>query len=219
MTLLYFILFSSLEYFSSFVFISIQFRFSIRENILKIILISLLLSFVSYSLINADLRGISPLIQTLIFLIYIYLLMKVSIINSIIMVLTGYIVLGLVQTCIVAVLSHLGIVAGELEVGAAITYKVQVASSVFMLILSFLTYYFKGGFSFIEAHGRFTKKSFVGKNKWFIVGIFVVFIITTCLNIFMLESKNPQYLAVASVLLVALIFLSYITFKRDEIID
>jgi hypothetical protein len=219
MSLLNFILFSSLEYFSSFVFISIQFRFSIRDNILKIILISLLLSFVSYSFINADLRGISSLIQTIIFLVYIYLIMKVSIVNSIIMVLTGYIVLGLVQTCIVAVLSHLGIIVGELEVGATITYEVQVVSSVFMLILSYLTYYFRGGFSFIEAHGRFSKKSFVGKNKWFIVGILVVFIITIFSNIFMLESKNPPYLWVASVLLVALIFLFYITFKRDETID
>ncbi len=219
MDLLKFVLFSLLEYFASFVFILIQFRFSLKENISKILLISILLSFVSYSFIQADLRGISSLIQTLIFFMYIYHVMKVSIVNSIIMVMTGYIVLGLVQTCIVAILSHADIIQGELVVGETITYSVQVLSSVVVLVLSFLTYYFKGGFSFVESNSRFSKNTFKGKNFWFVIVLSFIFTITIITNIVLLNSTEPPYLGVAIVLLVNLLLFFYVTFRRDENYD
>ncbi|QMV43526.1 hypothetical protein [Cohnella cholangitidis] len=219
MDLFKFIFFSSLEYFSSFVFILVQFRFSLKENATKIVLISLLLSFVSYSFINADLSTISPIIQIVIFLIYIQMVMKVSVINSIIMVFTGYIVYGLVQTCIIAVFSHVGVIERELEAATNTAYLLQVSSCILMLLLSFLNYYFKGGFSFIEARSRFSKKSFTGKNKGFIAFIFIGLFISVFSNIVILESETPPYLLIASVLLVALVILFYFSLRRDEVVD
>ncbi|TVX96498.1 hypothetical protein [Cohnella terricola] len=219
MSLFKFIFFSSLEYFSSFIFILVQFRFSVKENLSKIILISLMLSFVSYSFINAELGTISPLIQIIIFLIYIQMVMKVNVINSIIMVLTGYIVYGLVQTCIIAVFSHVGIIDGELKAATTIAYVLQVSSCFAMLILSGLNYYFNGGFSFIEARSRFSKKSFTGKNRGFIIYIIVALMITILSNIVIIENEKPPYLLVASVLLVALVILFYLSLRRDEKVD
>lgn len=218
MNLFKFIFFSSLEYFSTFVFILVQFRFSLRENVTKIFLISLLLSFVSYSLIDADLSSISPLIQIVIFLIYIQMVMKVSIINSVIMFFTGYIVFGLVQTCIIAVLSHIGVIEGELKAGTNIAYHLQVYSCVLMLVLSYVTYYLKGGFSFIEARSRFSKKTFTGKNRGFVIFILLAFIITILSNIIILQS-NPPYLLIALVLMIALVILFYLSLRRDETVD
>jgi hypothetical protein len=216
MDLLKFIVFSSLEYFVSFVFILIQFRFSLKENISKIVLISILLSFVSYSFIQADLRGISSLIQTIIFFVYIYHIMKVSIINSIIMVMTGYIMLGLVQTCLLAVLYHVGVIHGELVVGDQITYIVQVVSSLIILVLSFAIYYFNGGYSFIETNGRFSKTKLKGRNLSFVISLIGIFIVTIVTNMILLDTKDPPYLPVASILFFILLLFSYMTFRRDE---
>lgn len=220
MSLFKFIFFSSLEYFSSFLFVLIQFRFSLRENISKIILISLLLSFVSYSFINNDLGDISPLVQNLIFLIYIQVVLKVSVTNSIIMVLTGYIVFGLVQTCIIAVSSHIGLIELEkLQAATPTAYMIQACSFLLMSILSFLTYHFKGGFSFIEARSRFSKKSLTGKNKWFIIYILLAFLVTLYSNITLIKSENPPYLLIASVLMLTLVIHVYMTLRRDETSD
>lgn len=216
MNLFKFIFFSSLEYFSSFIFILVQFRFSLRENLSKIVLISLLLSFVSYSFINADLGSISPIIQIIIFFIYIQMVMKVSVINSIIMVFTGYIVYGLVQTCIIAVFSYAGVIDGSLQAATNTAYLLQVTSCLIMLALSGLNYYFKGGFSFIEARSRFSKKSFTGKNKGFIAFIILALIITVFSNIVILESEEPPYLGIALILLIGLVLLFYLSLRRDE---
>jgi hypothetical protein len=220
MNLLKFIFFSSLEYFSSFVFILIQFRFSLRENIKKIILISILLSFVSYSFINSNLDGISPLIQNMIFLIYIQVVLKVSFTNSIIMVVTGYIVFGLAQTCIIAVSLHMGLIAlDELKAATNKAYLIQACSFLLMSVISFMTFYFKGGVNFIEARSRFSKKNLKGKNIWFIVFIFLAFLVTLSSNILLLVSKNPPYFMIASILFITLIVHISMTLKRDEIID
>jgi len=216
MSLFKFIFFSSLEYFSSFVFILVQFRFSVKENLSKILLISLLLSFVSYSFINADLSSVSPIIQILIFLFYIQMVLKVNVINSVIMFFTGYIVFGLVQTCLIAVFSHIGIIDGELKAATNTAYLLQVSSCLLMLALCGLNYYFKGGFSFIEARSRFSKKTFSGKNKGFVVYIIIALVITLFSNIVILESESPPYLMIALVLMVALTLLFYLSLRRDE---
>ncbi|MFC5469810.1 hypothetical protein ACFPPD_13835 [Cohnella suwonensis] len=219
MNLLKFVFFSSLEYFSSFVFILVQFRFPLKENIVKIVLISLLLSFVSYSFINADLSTISPVIQIIILLIYIQVVLKVNIINSIIMVFTSYIVYGLVQTCLIAAFTHVGLIAGELKAETNTAFILQVSSCLLVLLICSLNYYFKGGFSFIEARSRFSKNSFTGKNKGFIGYIFLALVITVFSNIVILESPNPPYLPIAAILLITLFVLFYLSLKRDESVD
>ena len=145
--------------------------------------------------------------------------MKVSMVNSIIMFFTGYIVLGLVQTCVVAVASHIGIIEGELKAATGIAYQLQFYSCLLMLALSYLTYYLKGGFSFVEARSRFSKTSFTGRNRGFIIFLFFAIIITIISNTVLMASESPPYLLTASVLLVTLIILFYLSLRRDETVD
>lgn len=216
MSLLKFILFSSLEYFSSLIFILIQFRFSIRENIGKIFLISVLLSFVSYSFVEADLLGISPLVQNIIFLIYIWMVLKVSLPNSLVMLITGYTVFGLVQSCYAAVFYQIGFIEGVIEMGTNTAYTLSICSSITMLVLSAAVYYLKAGFSFIGTRGRVTKKKMSVQYKLFVCYIIMAFFVTLFSSMYILQNSNPRYMLVASILLVVLIFIFYLTFKRDE---
>mgnify|MGYP001472045939 CR=1 FL=1 len=219
MSLLIYIAVSTLEYLSLFVFILVQFRFSLKDNISQIALISLLLSFVSYSIVNADMREILPLIQIVFVLLYMQLVMKVSFINALIMFFTGYIVFGLAQTCIVAVARHIGYIHDKLMAGTTVGYTIQLITILVMLVFSFALVYFKGGFSFIEARSRLTRKSFTGKNKIFISFIIFAFIVTIITNIIFLEKENPPLIEVASIFFVLMIFLFYLSIKRDEVND
>ncbi len=216
MNLVKFVFFSSLEYFAVLIFILVQFRFSIRENIEKIVLISILLSFVSFSLINADLRGISPAVQNLIFLFYIWIVLKVSLLNSIIMVLTGYTVYGLVQTCVLAIHAQLGLISGVVVVGAGITYQLQVISSVIMILISTCILVLNGGFSFVGNRGKLSQKRMTRKYILYIVYILAAFIVTLLTNLYLLTNANPSYTLAVSVLIVILVVQFYISFKRDE---
>lgn len=219
MSLLKFILFSSLEYFSSFIFILIQFRFSLRENIGKIFLISILLSFVSYSFIEADLLGISPLVQNIIFLLYIWMVLKVSLPNSLVMLITGYTVFGLVQSCYAAVFYQIGFIEGVIEMGTNTAYTLSICSSLTMLVLGAAVVYLKAGFSFIETRGRVTKKKKSLQYKLFVCCIILAFFVTLLSSVYILQNSNPRYMLVASILLVVLMLIFYLTFKRDESSD
>lgn len=219
MNLLKFIFFSSLEYLTSFAYILMQFRFSLRENIDKILLISVLLSFVSYSFIEADLLGLSPLIQNVIFLIYIWMVLRVSLPNSLIMLITGYTVFGLVQSCYAAISHHLGWIEGEIKMGTDVAYTISIASSITMVLFSLSIYWLKGGFSFIESRSRLSNKPMERKHKFFVAYIILAFVITLIANIYMLNNANPPYLLVATILFIILIFIFYFTFKRDESVD
>jgi hypothetical protein len=219
MFLLKFVFFSSMEYLSVLIFILTQFRFTIRENIAKITLISILLSFVSFSLIGADLRGISPLVQNAIFFIYIWIVLKVSLLNSIVMVLTGYTVYGLVQTCVVAIHAQLGMTSGVFLIGDEIGHQVQVISSSIMLLLSICTSYLNGGFSFVENRGKMNQKKLSRRYIFYIIYILFAFIVTIFTNLYLLTSDNPSYILGASTLIVILIVLFYMSFRRDESVD
>jgi|GEM_PF-3631995 len=219
MSLPKYIFFCSLEYLSALIFILTQFRFSVKENIGKILLLSVFLSFVSFSLINADMRDIGPIVQNLIFLIYIWVVLKVSFLNAVIMLLTGYTVFGLVQTCILALHAEAGLVSGVVVLGDNITYQIQALSSIVMLLLSLLTLILNGGFSFVGIRGRIQKRRINRKVIFYFIYIVLVFILTMLVNLYLLTSDHPSYIMSVLVLLVALSILFYLSFKRDESVD
>lgn len=219
MDLLKYISISTFEYLSLFIFILVQFRFSVKENISPVGLISLLLSFVSYTFTNSGLNGLFPLIQLFIVLLYFQLVMKVNILNALIMFFTGYIVIGLVQTCILTVAMHLEFVTDKTKAGTNTAYTFQLITIFILFLFSLLIVHFKGGFSFIEARSRFTRKSFTGKNRIFIGFIVIAFIITAVGNIVLVEYENPPLLLLAFIFLVVLLLLFYLSLKKDENID
>lgn len=219
MSLFKYIVIQSFEYLSLFIFILVQFRFSLKENITQIGLISLLLSFVSHSFIDSGMNGIFPLIQLIFVMLYIQLVMKVSIINALIMFFTGYIVFGVAQVCILAAAMHLGIVQGNVDAGTNDAYLIQVITILLMSLLSFVIFFYKGGFSFIEARSRFSKVSFTGKNRTFALFIGFAFIVSIIANIFIVEGDNPPLLGIAFINLILLLILFYLSIRRDEVDD
>lgn len=219
MGLLKYIVIQSFEYFSLFIFILIQFRFFLRENILQISLISLLLSFVSYTFTNAGLNALFPIIQVVIILLYIRIAMKVSLLNALIMFFTGYIVFGLAQTCVLAATLHAEIFQDKIDAGTDEAYFVQIITIALMFLISWLISLLKGGFSFIEAHSRFSTKSFTGKSRIFIMFIVFAFIVSIAANIIILEIDNPPQLEIAFLNLVLLLILFYLSIRRDEVND
>lgn len=82
MSFIMFIAASMLEYISFFIFVLVLFRFSIKEYILKFMLGSLILAFVSNTVQTESLQDISPLINVFILFFLITIILRTKLFHS-----------------------------------------------------------------------------------------------------------------------------------------
>ncbi|TFE23524.1 hypothetical protein [Cohnella luojiensis] len=210
-----FLFFSTLEYMSSVYFILILFRFKVMENLLKFVVFSIVLSFVSNSLLTESLQVVSSLIQPALMIFFVAFFLRVHVFNSMIMVITSYVTGFIIQSTIVAMALHIGAME-EVVPYTANAFIIQASSSFVMFMFALVTYLQKGGFSFIDNESRLKRTKFFSlENRSFIIfltlSIMAVFAAGLLLNI----SKNPPYLLVSLILFIALMGLLYICLKRD----
>lgn len=216
MNFLAFLFFSTLEYLGFIFFILALFRFSIREHAPKFILFSVLLSFVSNSLQGESFQAFSSLIQALIMVSFVAFFLRVHIFNSVIMVITGYVINFVVQWILYALVMHF---TGSIELtpGTPKAYITQAASAFTMFAFGVAILIFKSGFSFIDYETRSTRsKIFTKENRPLLFLIVFSLVLTFLANFFLNQMKNTPYLLVALILLVAFLGLLYFCVKKDE---
>jgi|HigsolmetaGSP12D_1036236.scaffolds.fasta_scaffold01823_4 hypothetical protein len=210
-----FVFFSSLEYIAFIFFILVLFRFGIRENLVKFVVFSIVLSLVSNSLQSESLQAVSSLIQAVLMICFVAFFLRVHWLNAAIMVITGYVLNFIVQWTIIAVTLHF---SGRQEIDPNTTdaYLIQTASAAVMFLFAVVTRLLKGGFSFIDQDSRFRRsKVFARENRPFAAFLLFSILATFVANL-LLGRQNPPYLAIAIVLFAAMIGLIYICVKRDE---
>ncbi len=216
MNFLAFLFFSTLEYLGFIFFILALFRFSIREHIVKFVIFSVILSFVSNSMQLESLQAISSLLQAFLMICFVAFLLRVHIFNSLIMVITGYVINFIVQWILIAVVIHFT-GSDEVITGTPKAYITQTASAFIMFSFGVITLFLKGGFSFIDHDTRSRRsKIFTKENRPLIILVSISIIMTFLANLLMYSVKDTPYLLVASILFVALIGLIYMCVKKDE---
>jgi hypothetical protein len=217
MTFFLFILFSTLEYLSSLTLLLVLFRFNVKENVVKFIVSSLLLSLISNTLSQQNLETISPLVQLLVFVFLVYVILRVSIFNSIIMVFTIYFIFGLVQITLILILTHFG-VFDKVEVYKFSGFITQATSSFYIFLFALIVYFKHGGFSFVDHSSSRRKKIllFNKSNRVFFIALVVAFIIFILLNILYNSSTHPSYLLNVVISFITLASLLYLAIKRDD---
>ncbi|XID93316.1 hypothetical protein ACF3MZ_01910 [Paenibacillaceae bacterium WGS1546] len=216
MTFFLFILFSTLEYFSSLTLMLVLFRFSWKEHYLKFLVFSILLSLISNTLIQQGLDSIAPLVQLLVFMFLVYVVLRVNLINSMIMVFTTYFIFGLVQITIIMMFTYFGIIenVAVYEFSAFIT---QVASSFYMFLFAAIIYWRHGGFSFVDYKSNNKKLLLFNKaNRIFFIVLIVVFVLFVSINMLYYNSSRPPYLLIALIFLFSLFALLYLAIRRDD---
>lgn len=216
MKLIEFLIFSTIEYLTSIYFILILFRFNVRENLAKFSVIAIILSLISHFLQQEEtLRSMSSIIQPALMIVFVTFFLRVHLFNSMIMVITGYVVGFITQWGILAFTFHFGGVQ-DVEPYTGPAFTIQVASSIILLLFALVTYYRNGGFSFIDYRSRFKRtKIFTKENRSFLIFMFISIVVIFIATSLFVITKNPPYLLVSIFLLFALFGLLYICAKRD----
>jgi len=218
MTFFLFIFFSTLEYFSSLTLMLVLFRFNFKEHFFKFLISSVLLSLISNTLIQQNMESIAPLAQLLVFVFLVYVILRVNIINSLIMVFTIYFIFGLVQITLIMLLTHFGIIE-SVQVYEFSAFVTQFASAFYMFLFSLIVYLRHGGFSFVDYKGS-NKRSlpllFNKANRVFFIALVIALIFFVFINMLYYNSDHPPYLLIAIISLLSLFSLLYLSIRRDD---
>jgi hypothetical protein len=210
-----FILFSTLEYLSSLILMLTLFRFSVKDNLWKFMIASIILSFISNTLFEQGLEPVSSLVQLMLFLFLVTIILRLHIFNALIMVVTTYFIFGAVQTTLLMIFLHFGIVENP-EPYQFSGFLIQGVSSFYMMVFAFIIAVRHGGFSFVDhSNGRSKRFLFNKSNKTFFIVVVITVFFFMASNILYFYSTHPPYLLIAAIFMINLVTLLYLSIRRD----
>lgn len=218
MNVVLFVIFSSLEYFSIFIFLFVLFRFDVKEHLFNITVCSVVMALISHMFMLQGISNLSIFAQFFLLLFFSRLMLRTSFFNTAIMLLISYIGFAMSQTAIIA-LYRMNQHNVEIIPYTKNAYIVQIVSAIVICIIAAYIRINKGGFSFIDRDGRRRTKIFIKDNFRILIAVVVSILIFIIANIWILLSENPPYYTISLGLLVALLFLIYLSIKKDELDD
>jgi len=203
-----FIAFSTLETWSIFAISFTLFRFNILKYNLQIVPISVLMALLNYAIWHEiDLGSWTPIIGLVLFTLFIFYTLRISLIGSLIVAVTGYASVILVQTAFLYGLQLTGIASvAEVQAGGTGYYILSAVSSCTVLLLSYLLYKLGYGFSFSLNHFQVQHE-----NMLILVFTVVAFILLSFLHLL----KNKLYF-VGLILFLIVLFLIFIALKKER---
>lgn len=207
---------SILEYLSLLVFCISLFRFNVKEFFAKLVLSSVILSFVSNTMQVESLQDIAPVINVILLLFLVTIILRTRLLHSIIMVVISYVGFSLVQWILYTITIRFGLFESIVTYTKSGFFLQGITAVVMFLISAFLKWQ-KGGFGYIQSAGRFYKESYKD-NKLFLAGLLLGLVVVFGINLFYLTSVEvPTYLyTVALIIIVTLVVLLYFSVRKDD---
>lgn len=210
-----YMLFSSFEYCGIFLFILSVFTFDLRKFKIEFSLVVFSITLFSYFLVVLNLQNVIPLplimIPCMIFMTYKVFKQKLS--WTLVAVIGGTAIYGLMQFLISMYAIHLGYLnLNDLSVAFAIkSYVMQTLSAVIAISIAIYIRIFNGGFGFSL---RAKKKKYKA-----LIYTFVISWITYCLAFLAFNmTKNISILTTYGITLIATsLVIIYLSHKRDQI--
>lgn len=203
-----FVVFSALETWSIFAISFTLFRFNILKYNLQIVPISVLMALLNYGIWHEfDQGSWITIIGLVLFTLFIFYTLRISLIGSLIMALTGYGSIILIQTAFLYGLQLAGIAtAAEVQAGGSDYYILSGVSSCAVLLLSWLLYRLGYGFSFPLHHFKMQRE-----NMLILAVTVVAFILLSFLHLL----KNKLYF-VGLISFVIVLFLIFLALKKER---
>jgi hypothetical protein len=197
-----FVVFSALEAWSIFTISFTLFRFNILRYNLQIVPISILMALLSYA-IRLETAWVSwiPVMALVLFTLFIFYTLRISLIGSVIVTITGYSLFILVQTAILNTFQLAGLRSAD-----SVLYMVWPISSCVVLLLCFLLYRFGYGFSFPLNHFKVRRE-----NMLIMIIAVSMFLLLSFLHLL----KNKLYF-VEMIAAAIILFLIYIALRRER---
>lgn len=203
-----FVVFSAMEAWSIFAVSFTLFRFNILKYITQIVPISLMMALLSYAIWHeAGLGSWIPVISLVLFALFIFYTLRISLIGSLIVAVTGYASVILVQTAFLYGLQLTGITSvAEVQAGGTGYYILSALSSCTVLLLCYLLYRLGYGFSFSLNHFKVQHENML---------ILVITVATFILLSFLHLLKNRLYF-VELIAFAIVLFLIYIALRKER---
>ncbi|MCC3377269.1 hypothetical protein [Cohnella sp. REN36] len=207
---LLFVVFSTVEAFSMFTIMLHLFRFDVRNYYKQLLAMSFLMSMFSLSIWKElQLSDYAPLISIVIFTLFIFFTLRVSIVGSVIVVLFGYISYALVQTLVLLGMEGYETTSIFYPSDHRVEgYILQAVSSAITLLISQALY--KRGYGFTFPLDRFKWRDEWENRIMFVIlcaGILFVALIPTFKN---------SLLWVVLVCIFILAFLIYLYIQKEK---
>jgi len=203
-----FIVFSTLETWSIFAISFTLFRFNILKYNLQIIPVSFLMALLNYAIWHeTNLGSWIPVIGLVLFTLFIFYMLRTSLIGSLIVALTGYGTVILIQTAFLYICQLAGFTTvADVQAGGTDYYILSAVSSIAVILLSLRLYRLGYGFSFSLNHFK------VQRENLLILAIMVaMFIMLSFLHLLKNRLYFVELVAVAIVL-----FLIFIALRRER---
>lgn len=204
---------SSIEYTTAFIFIFTLFRMDMKGFKYHVLFVCVSLSYLSYNLREDGLTSISPFIQTVVIILFMWLLFRIHLGYAIFISLVGFFGFGLLQA-----LTILGILSLGFQF-VPFTFSGYVASAVpcgIMLLLSYLIKRRNRGYTFIPHQERFTFTEIKHANWFWLTTVVLLMVgIGVSYNFTLNESSTLSFL-IAFVLLLLLEVVVLITFSNKK---
>jgi len=209
-------IFSSLEYIGYFCLLLVLFRFNVKENVVKLLVFSVVLSFVSNTLFTESLRSISPLLHIALFIFIVMFTLRVHFFSATLMVIPSYVIYFTVQWVLIALSLHFNLFDSIVPYTKN-AFILQTATATTLLLFAWVTYMLKGGFSFIDHRSKWKRdKIFTKSNLSFIIFMSISIITIFLVNFLFVVSNDPPYFSGSIILIIALLCLIYLAVRKDE---
>jgi hypothetical protein len=203
-----FVVFSALETWSIFAISFTLFRFNILKYILQIIPISVLMALLNYAIWHEfDDDSWITITGLVLFTVFIFYTLRISLVGSLIVALTGNGTVILIQTAFLYALQLTGITtAAEVQAGGSGYYILSAVSSCAILLLSWLLYRLGYGFSFPLNQFKMQRE-----NMLILVFTVIAFILLSFLHLL----KNKLYF-VGLIAFAIVLFLIFVALRKER---
>lgn len=197
-----FVVFSTLEAWSIFAISFALFRFNILKYNYQIIPICILMALLSYAIRHETTWGSwIPVVALVLFTLFMLFTLRISLIGSVIMAITGYSLFILVQTACLNIFQLAGNQTTDSDF-----FVLSPVSSCTILLLGYLLFRFGYGFSFSLDHFKVKRE-----NMLILIAAVVTFILLSVLHLL----KNKLYF-VEMISAAIILFLVYIALKKER---
>jgi hypothetical protein len=203
-----FVVFSTLETWSIFAISFTLFRFNILKYNLQIIPVSVLMALLNYAIWHeTNLGSWIPVIGLVLFTLFIFYTLRTSLLGSLIVALTGYGTVILIQTAFLYFYQLAGFTTvTEVQARGTNYYILSAVCSIVVLLLSFLLFRLGYGFSFSLNHFKVQRE-----NLLILTIVVAMLIILSFLHLL----KNKLYF-VELVMVAIVLFLIFIALRRER---
>ncbi|RXZ77079.1 hypothetical protein EBB07_32865 [Paenibacillaceae bacterium] len=218
MKYVFFVIGSSIEYFSIFMLMFTLFRFQITERLATTLMVSIMMSQVSYiTRLSSDIGELSSYIQLVLMILVVWILFRVPWYYSILMNFASFVIGFAIQGITIFLLSLFqGVTLESIQGGdSMVSASVQLLCAVLVIAVSRLIYLMNFGFDYVPVdHRAYVQIS--GTNEVLIVVIIATILLAVSAALVLRDDYKGYAIVATSIFALTVPLFMYYSRRKDR---